>query len=328
MIALAGLIWLGMSSLFREGSYFVSYFNESVQGLDVDSPVKYRGVSVGRVERIGVAPDSELIEVVLKLERLETLDKDIVAQLKSVGITGIMFVELDRRVPGAPDRSPKIDFPTKYPVIPSKPSDISELLRGIDDVLKQINAIDLEGISEKVKLTLDGLNKALEDAQIAAVSEGVRGAVHEMRSAVERINRIVEPERWSRLMASAEDAVGSTREFLGNAGRTVSTAGRAIEKVDGMLTENRHTIRAALEGFRAAMENANRFLEKGTALAGNTDETIISLRRHLLYTAQNLETATENLNRITEMLADQPSRLIFGGPPPRRPLESENPGPR
>ena len=55
MVFLA-VIWLGMSRYFKKGHYYATYFNESVQGLDVDSPVKYRGVSVGRVERIVVAP--------------------------------------------------------------------------------------------------------------------------------------------------------------------------------------------------------------------------------------------------------------------------------
>jgi hypothetical protein len=71
----------------------VTYFDESVQGLDKDSPVKYRGVSIGRVENINVAPDAALIQVVLKIESgLESGIDDIVARLKSVGITGIMFV--------------------------------------------------------------------------------------------------------------------------------------------------------------------------------------------------------------------------------------------
>ena len=64
--ALLAIIWLGMSRIFEKGQYFVTYFNESVQGLDMESPVKYRGVAIGRVQTIGVAPDSKLIEIVLK----------------------------------------------------------------------------------------------------------------------------------------------------------------------------------------------------------------------------------------------------------------------
>ena len=63
MVFLA-VIWLGMSRYFKNGRYYATYFNESVQGFNVDSPVKYRGVSIGRVERIVVAPDANLIQVI------------------------------------------------------------------------------------------------------------------------------------------------------------------------------------------------------------------------------------------------------------------------
>ncbi|MFP4037295.1 MAG: MlaD family protein [Desulfobacteraceae bacterium] len=316
VIALGGLIWLGMSELFREGTYYLTYFDESVQGLDVNSPVKYRGVSVGRVERIRVAPDSELIEVELKIEKLEGLEQDLVAQLKSVGITGMVFVELDRRRPGDRDRSPRIDFPTKHPVIPSKPSEISELIKGVDDVLRQVRAIDLEGISNKMKLTLDGVNKAVTEARIGEVAEGLSSTIEELNRAVERISRVLDPQRWDRLTDSVEEATGSIKGLLDNAGRTVSTTHRTVSRVEDMLVENRDTIRMSLDEFNLAMKNTNRLLDRAALVVGNTDETIIGLRRRLLYTAENLEAATSNLKRITEILADQPSRLIYGGPQP------------
>ena len=166
VLALLAFIWLGMSHYFEKGQRYATYFNESVQGLDIDSPVKYRGVSIGRVERIAVAPDSKLIQVVLKIETGQKLDKDIVAQLTSVGITGSMFVELDQKEKDEPDRAPMLTFPSEYPIIASKPSNISELLQGIDDVLTQIRSMDLMGISDKVKLTLDNLNQAVTDANV------------------------------------------------------------------------------------------------------------------------------------------------------------------
>ena len=92
-IALLAFIWLGMSRFLQKGHYYATYFNESVQGLDKDAPVKYRGVSIGRVDSIEVAPDARLIEVILKIETGQKLDNDIVAQLSPVGITGGMIIE-------------------------------------------------------------------------------------------------------------------------------------------------------------------------------------------------------------------------------------------
>jgi len=48
-VASLAIIWLGMSRYLEKGQYYVSYFNESVQGLDIDSPVKYRGVAIAQL---------------------------------------------------------------------------------------------------------------------------------------------------------------------------------------------------------------------------------------------------------------------------------------
>jgi len=186
-IALLAIIWLGATRYFEKGHYYVTYFNESVQGLDKDSPVKYRGVAIGRVAKIGVAPDSKLIEVVLKVESGQKLGSDIVSQLKPVGITGSMFIELDQKKKDEPDRTPYLSFPSKYPIVASKPSDISELLHGIDNVLEQLSALDLGGISYKIKLALDSLNQAIADANLKAISTNLASSFEKASTNLNRL---------------------------------------------------------------------------------------------------------------------------------------------
>ncbi len=293
--ALLAIIWLGMSRFFEKGHYYVTYFNESVQGLDMESPVKYRGVSIGRVQSIGVAPDSKLIQVVLKIESGQTLDSNVVAQLKSVGITGSMFVELDRKKKEEPDRSPPLSFPSKYPIVASRPSEISELVRGIDDVINQIRSVDLEGISEKIKLNLDNISQVIDDANIKGISKNIE-------SSLERVSSILDSRRWKKIVASVENT---------------------LVGVEGIVGENEKTIKTAIEDFGQAMGQANILLEKGSSLIGGTADSQSHLRRHLLLIAQNLEKASENLQRLIDLLADQPSQLIFGQPPVPRKVEPE-----
>ena len=218
-IALVAFIWLGMSRFLEKGQYYATYFNESVQGLDKDSAVKYRGVSIGRVDRIGVAPDSKLIQVILKIETGQKLTSDIVAQLKSVGITGSMFVELDRKKADETDRSPVLNFPSEYPIIASKPSNISELLQGIDDVLNQIMALDLEGISEKIKQTLDNVNLVMADANVKGISDKVL-------SSLDEVNRIVDSEKWNGIIASVENSGQSLSQVMDKADNIHGSIGR------------------------------------------------------------------------------------------------------
>jgi phospholipid/cholesterol/gamma-HCH transport system substrate-binding protein len=314
VLALLAVIWLGMSRFLEKGQFYAAYFNESVQGLDIDSPVKYRGVSIGRVDRIGVAPDSKLVQVVLKIESGQTLATDIVAQLKSVGITGSMFVELDRKKKGEPDRSPPLSFPSEYPIVASKPSDISQLLQGLDQVLGQIKSLDLEGISEKIKGTLDNLDQAVSDA-------GIKGISADIQSAVKSARRILDDRRLEDILASANRAGRSLNTVLDRAADIMNLGESTLTRVEGIISDKENPIKTAFEDFKKAMENANLLLEKSSSLIGTTDESLSHLRSYLLLTGQNLEEASENLNRLIELLADHPPQLLFGEPPAPREVE-------
>lgn len=336
LIALMAFIWLGVSRVFEKGNYYVTYFNESVQGLEVDSAVKYRGVAIGRVESIRVAPDSKLIEVVLKIETGQKLNEDSVAQLKSVGITGSMFVELGQKKEGEPDRSPVLGFPSEYPIISSKPSSISEIMQGIDDVLSQVRALDLEGISGKIKFTMDNMNRMMADADVKTISADIQTSLKD-------IGRIVDRERWDRIIASVEDAGRSLDHVMARADtvmvsvedavqtlntvmdRTDNSVGHAensLARIEKLVVNKGQTAEKAIDDFTLAIEKTNRLLDKGTLLVDNTDESVYQLGRYLAMIARNLEKASENLNRLIEQVRDHPSQLLFGEPPaPRRPEE-------
>jgi phospholipid/cholesterol/gamma-HCH transport system substrate-binding protein len=315
-LVLVAVIWLGTSRYLEKGRYYVTYFNESVQGLDKDSPVKYRGVPIGRVVEISVAPDSKLIKVVLKIESGQTLGPDMVAQLKVVGITGAMFVELDMKKPGEPDRSPKLTFPSEYPIVASKPSEIQEFLQGVDEIIHNLKSFDMAGISDRVKGNLDKIEMAIVDLNVKGLSK-------KAQSSLDNFNRILDNQKWDRILASADESAQSLNELLGKANATVERADNVLAQVEGITAESRDKITAALNDFKRSMENANLVLEKGVVLLNNTDSTLLSLRQHLLVTAQNMERTSENLNRLSDILAAQPSQLLFGEPPPRRKVEPE-----
>jgi phospholipid/cholesterol/gamma-HCH transport system substrate-binding protein len=158
MIGAIIIIWAGASDLFMKGSTYVSYFDESVQGLQNDSAVKYRGVEIGKVESIKVAPDYRLIEVVMKINLSGDLQKQTVSQLRTTGITGIVFIELDRIKPGEQLDFQTVNFKTNYPIIPSRSSDITKLLADANKIMQSVKEIDFKGISDQLKNT----TKAIE----------------------------------------------------------------------------------------------------------------------------------------------------------------------
>src|SRR5688572_31983274 len=70
------LVVLGASNWNKASVRYVSYFDESVQGLELGSPVKFRGVTIGRVAEIDIAPDRRHVAVSseLTLDKLDTLN--------------------------------------------------------------------------------------------------------------------------------------------------------------------------------------------------------------------------------------------------------------
>jgi len=308
ILTLALLIFLGASHLFQKGRYYATYFDESVQGLMKDSPVKYRGVPIGRVDSISVAPDGRLIQVVLKIESKQKLDQRIVAQLRAVGITGTVFVELERRLKGEPNRSPKINFPTQYPVIASKPSEISSLMSGFADVLKEIRAMDLEGVSSRIKHSLE-----IFDGKMADMN--VKGLSSKMNHVLGRMDSVLQPDQWAALIHSFQASASALEQTMNQAGKLVKQVTILANRTSMILSENREQVKTALSNFRMSMEKAHELMENANTFLRRTDLRTEDVYQRIQATTDNLEQASEELQQLLDLLSSQPSLLLFGTPP-------------
>jgi phospholipid/cholesterol/gamma-HCH transport system substrate-binding protein len=214
LMGVAAIIWVGASSYFLKGKTYISYFDESVQGLQLNSAVKFRGVDVGLVESIRVAPDNRNIGVVMKINMRDELQKTAVAQLKAAGITGIMFVELDLRKPGEKDLSPKIDFPSEYPIIGSRPSEMQRLVAGANEIVEKFNMIDAKGISDQLIATTKALEELIKGKQITSILARVDAAAGNLERLTGRTDKILGEAGLDKTMAEARETLGGARTLL------------------------------------------------------------------------------------------------------------------
>ena len=213
-LGVAAIIYVGATSFFQKGQAYITYFDESVQGLQSDSNVKYRGVDVGRVEKIRVAPDNKLIGVVLKVNLRDDLATNTVAQLKAAGITGVMFIELDRRKPGEPDLSPKITFPSEYPIIPSRPSEMRRILSQVDSIVAKIDQIDARGISDQLKLTGKSVEDFFKGKEMKVILVKLRSTTTNLDQITHRVDQALATGRLDQVLVDSRETLKSMRTLL------------------------------------------------------------------------------------------------------------------
>ena len=179
--AVIGLLsWLGA----EDRTTYVSYFLETTTGLDPDASVKYKGVKIGRVAEINVAPDGEHVEVVMKIDSSFHMKPGFNARVEYAGITGLRYIEVEALKEGTDAKPVKLSFKPEYPVIPAQSSSLEQLGEAIDKTLKNVNQLDVKLISDKLSTLLDNSNKLFADLKL-------HETVGNLNTAVKSLNELM-----------------------------------------------------------------------------------------------------------------------------------------
>ena len=312
------VIWVGASRYFEQGNRYATYFDESVQGLQKDSTVKYRGVDVGRVDRIRVAPDNYLVEVVMKIDLTEDIRKGMAAELKSAGITGIMFVELARIAPGEKVPTPKITFATEHPVIPSRISTMQRVFAQVEEVMEKMKAVDFEGVSDQFKATGKAAERLFDGPRTRVLVENLERTTRRIDETVSRVDNLLSGERLAKVVGAIEADVDAV-------GRLIAKLSKDIE--DARIPDRSDEAKQVLAEALSLLADARRELkemrlsETGQAAArisGEMEGEQQAMTPALRGAVDNLRRTSEELKGLLERLRAAPSDALFGEPPPRR----------
>ena len=161
-----------------------------------------------------VAPDNRHIGVVMKINMRDDLQKAAVAQLQSAGITGIMFVGLDLRKPGEPDYSPKIDFPSEYPIIVSRPSEMQRLLAGANEIVQKFNQIDAKGISDQLIATTKAAEDLIKGKQVTSILARVDAAAGNLERLTAKADKVLGEAGLDKTMAEVRETIKGAQAML------------------------------------------------------------------------------------------------------------------
>lgn len=257
MALIAIVIWLGAGAEYRKTyDEYLVYMNESVAGLSVNAPVRFKGVSVGRVESISIAPDrQESVRLLLQVEKGIVIREDTVATLKSQGLTGIATLELSG---GSPDSAIlKAKKGEKYPVIKSSPSLMTRLDTSVTLLLANLNK------------SVENLNDTLNEKNRADLSKILVNIAKLSDTLAKRSNEIDSGMiSASKMLASGEKAAESLPQLM-------ARMDRAAEKIDRMAMEVGQSSRSA----RRTIEHANEAIPEFNALLTELRGLSASLKR-------------------------------------------------
>jgi phospholipid/cholesterol/gamma-HCH transport system substrate-binding protein len=206
--------WLLKPADNLEMKKYIIYFDESVLGLNMDAPVKYRGISVGKVTRLGINPNnSEQIEILVTILKTTPIKASTVAQLTSQGITGLSYINLDL----GDNNSPALEAKEgdEFAVIKTTPSlliklektfgdvssDLSSTLARTKELLNENNQDELTQLFKSSASFMNKINQLLDDKTINNLKQTVHNLnittkkLDEMMSQIEKfLNNSVEWE--------------------------------------------------------------------------------------------------------------------------------------
>ena len=134
-------VWLGSTGRHDDVFYRI-HFPDSVSGLAVGDPVKYRGVDVGTVKLIRIDPENtRLVLVEVRLRKETPVKTDTRASLALKGLTGVVFIELNG---GDPAAKPLLAITPagQIPEIPSEKTGLKAMLDALPKLVEKFGALE------------------------------------------------------------------------------------------------------------------------------------------------------------------------------------------
>lgn len=274
---IAGLLWLASGGGFeKKYDFYLALVGESVAGLNLNAPVKYRGVDVGKVREIKLDPNNpQQVRLLFAIEQGTPIKEDTEAVLKTQGLTGIAYVELD----GGSQTSPPLRAaaPGEYPVIRTKPS----LSARLENVLTTVLA--------KLDTTTDTLNKVLSEenlgalrstlTDLAAVANTLAGRKEEIDSGIKSAARTF--DNSARLSGELNAKLGP---LLDQFGRSAEAVGKMGEETAQASISTRKTVESVGGDIKRFTSETSPELQ---ALLGEMNVLTGSLRRLIEETERN-----------------------------------------
>jgi paraquat-inducible protein B len=241
LLLAGGLVIFGIGQFFKKKIYFETYVDATVQGIEVGSPLKFRGVTVGKATKVSflfndypqvdrakvinyvvilMEVDEEIFPDMFSLDDLQPIiDKEVKTglrvQIEPQGITGMNYLEINyvEKERFAPIQ---LIWKPHYYYLPYAPGELTSMLDSINKMMRDVEKLNIEGIGQKTMAALDSITNGVKDAQLQKLSADAQGVMANINKAVEdaKLKEISTDTR--KLLAEVQKSNDELRAILGN----------------------------------------------------------------------------------------------------------------
>lgn len=267
------LIISGGKLLTTDKTSYMLYFQGSVKGLNIGSPVSFRGVNIGTVTDIQLVVGEDAahiqIPVIIEIDNTKFIssatgkpridDDDSIDDLIEAGmraqlqlqslLTGQLFVQIDF-YPNTPAQLAGTGrYKQHYLEIPTIPTPIEK-------IGKLLENIPIDKVVDQILAGIKGVDRLVNSEELHQSIAALHAALKDFRKLVTSLDRQVEPVATS-LNLTLEDARGTLQKAgtaLEDAGATLEQADVTLQTADGLLGDEQllTTLDDALNEIRAA----------------------------------------------------------------------------
>lgn len=307
VIAVAALL-LGLTSWLtsdkRVGDIFEMSTKESVTGLSEQAAVRFRGINVGKVVRIGFDPDNrENVLVRIDIDKGLPLTSGTYASLGYQGVTGLAYVQLDNEgAPGSPLVTDSAN-PTRIPLRPGLISQFADqgtfLLQQAKNISERVSTL----LSPENQKTIIGTIETIDDAaarmglasaRIQAILEAQMGPTNTNIPAL-----VADTRATMKTLQNTAAELSVTAQASTATARALTSVAAGMAQPDGVLEQLGTTSKALAESAQSIKTTLLPGVARATASAGRT--------------ADAATRAAQNADQVLEGISDNPQSLIFGG---------------
>jgi ABC-type transporter Mla subunit MlaD len=305
---LLALLFFLSGAVLHPGTPFETYFSESVQGLDIGTSVKFRGVTIGKITDIGLVsaeypPGNTSVserkvyqQVVVRftIDPRKTGDNvnlttaighGLRVQIAPQGITGLAYLELTFVSP-AQYPVQTVPWQPESIVIPSIPSTLTQVQDALRQVISSLGKVDLGKMVDQVSSLMTALNQEVTTGNAHKALANANTLLMTLNTQVEKSDL---PATTQAVRTLADGP--QTQQILTQLNQTTAQLNKVTAELPALVAASQATISQA-------------------------SETTADLQSQLIPILQDMKATTANLRELTSSLQRNPSSALLGAPPP------------